>query len=57
MNTNQFVAYGLIIAVFIGITGALLDNGQNSSLAYYTIAGLLLYVFGIWAAVKLLRTN
>ena len=53
MNTDQFVRYGLIIAAIFGLMGVALES-TGSADGFYTIAGLLLYIFGIWAAIKLL---
>ena len=54
MNTDQFVGYALIIAAVVGIIGVALDNGAGAGDTFYTIAGALLYIFGIWAAIKLI---
>ena len=52
---NKIVAIGLIISAIIGIIGAVFSYDVNFSEALYTIAGLGLYIFGIWGAVLLLR--
>ena len=55
MEVKQFVGYGLIIAAVIGLIGVGFDNGAGAGDGFYTIAGILLYVFGIWASVLLLK--
>lgn len=52
---NEFVAYGLIASAFAGIVGTAFTYDVIFSGAMYFLAGLGLYIFGIWAAVLLLR--
>lgn len=53
MKQNQLVAGGLIISLAIGILAAVLEPYNSDN--WYVLAGLGLYVFGIWASVILLK--
>ena len=55
MESKQFVGYALIIAVIVGLIGVAFDDGTGAGDGFYTVAGILLYIFGIWAAVLLLK--
>ena len=57
MEQKQFVGYALIVGVIIGVLGTAIDDGAGAGDGLYTIAGLLLYIFGIWAAVLLLKNK
>lgn len=52
---KHFVAWGILASAFVGLLGTFFSYDVNLSGALYTLAGLGLYVFGIWAAVILLR--
>jgi len=53
---NKIVAFSLIGSVVIAILGAIIE-GSNAPVAdvFYTIGGLGLFTFGIWASVLLLK--
>lgn len=57
MDKNKIVANGLFItiglAVFIGIFEEAIDYEMVNS--FYTLAGLGMFVFGIWAGVILYK--
>lgn len=55
INMNKIVASGLIISAIIGVVGAVFAYDVNLSNALYTLAGLGLYIFGVWAAVILIK--
>lgn len=55
MNWNHVVGWGLVVTAIVGIGGAIFEYNIDFSNALYTLAGLGLYFFGIWAAYLLLR--
>ena len=50
-----FVAFGLIASIIIAVMGLAFEALPEYSNGLYTLAGLGLLTFGIWAAVLLLR--
>ena len=54
---NKFVGWGLVVSAGLGIAAFVLEVDEPTALteALYTFAGLGLYVFGIWAAVLLVK--
>lgn len=54
MQWNNFVAWGLLFSAVVGFV-AMAFSGYDSGFsdALYTLAGSGLYIFGIWAAVRL----
>ena len=52
---KQAVAYGLITSAFLGIAGVAFAGDYIISNGLYTLAGFGLYIFGVWAAVLLLK--
>ena len=55
MNQNKFVGYVLIIAMFLFIVAISFGYDTQLQTSLYTIVGSLWLVFGIWAAVLLLK--
>ena len=55
MNWNHVVGWGLVVTAVIGLGGMIFSYNIDFSNALYTLAGLGLYFFGIWAAYLLLR--
>ena len=55
MKQKQFVAYGLITSVVLGVIAYVLSYDALLSDGLFTLAGLGFYVFGIWGAVCLLK--
>ena len=52
---KKFVAIAMIVSLFLGLLGAIFAYNADFSNALYTLAGLGMYVFGVWSAVLLLR--
>lgn len=53
MNNNKVAAWGLIVSLSIAVlTGMGMFNEEA-----YPVAGLGMFIFGIWAAVILLKKN
>lgn len=52
---RHFVAWALLASAFTGVLGTFFSYDENLSGALYALAGLGLYIFGIWSAVILLR--
>lgn len=53
MTMKQLVAYGLIASTAIALITAIIEPTSEDS--WYTLAGLGMFTFGIWASVILLR--
>lgn len=51
MKNKNLVAYGMIISLSIAVLTGMEAFGEGA----YTIAGLGMFVFGIWASVILLK--
>ena len=56
MQSNQVAAYGILGSLCLAVLAAILTDsvGEAGADAMYSIAGLGMFIFGIWAAVKLL---
>ena len=52
---KQFVAIAMIVSLFLGILGTAFSYDADFSNALYTLSGLGMYVFGVWASVLLLK--
>ena len=52
---KEIVSYGLIASVIAGLIGYVFAYNVPFSEAVYTLAGFGFYIFGIWAAVLLLK--
>jgi len=50
---KQFVAYAIIVFVAMALITGIIEPISED--AWYTLAGLGLFTFGIWASVLLLR--
>jgi len=53
MTMKQLVAYGLIVSIAIAIITGIVEPVSEDG--WYTLSGIGLGVFGIWASVILLR--
>ena len=53
MKNARFVAWGIILTLGIAIFTAFFEPRDDD--AFYTLAGLGYFIFGIWAAVLLSR--
>lgn len=53
MTTKQVVATGLIASLSLAVIIGILEpyNAEN----WYTLIGLAMFVFGIWASILLLK--
>jgi hypothetical protein len=52
---KKLVGYGLSISAMLGIMGTAFSSNVEFSSGLYYLAGVGLYIFGVWAAVLLLK--
>jgi len=53
MTQKQFVAYGVIASLALTLLTALIEPLNADT--WYGLAGIMFFVFGIWASVLLLK--